>query len=786
MALRPALFFLALCACRTATDPDKDDTGPSFVDEDMDGYSADDDCDDEDPAVHPDAEEVCDDRDNDCDGEVDEDAMLTWYADLDGDGYGDAAVTTLACTLPEGYADNDEDCDDGDAAVNPAAEERCNGIDDDCDGSVDEEGALDPSAWYEDADGDGYGDPGSTTTACSQPSGFVADATDCDDGDAAVNPAAEELCNGMDDDCDGEVDEDDAGDSLTWYADGDGDGYGDAGVTTEACGQPSDFVADATDCDDSDAGVNPAATELCDGIDNDCDGVSDESDAGDAPTWYEDVDGDGYGDPDVAIQGCSQPGGYVADGSDCDDGDAAVHPAAEEICDGMDNDCDGSVDEDSAIDATTWYADSDGDGYGDPGVPTQACSQPSDFVADATDCDDGDAAVNPAADELCNGMDDDCDGSVDEDSAIDATTWYADSDGDGYGDPGVPTQACSQPSDFVADATDCDDGDAAVNPAADELCNGMDDDCDGSVDEDSAIDATTWYADDDLDGYGDPGDATTNCGEPSGYTDDASDCDDSDGTVNPSAAESCNGVDDDCDGSVDEGADDAVAWYPDADLDGYGDPAGSPVESCSEPSGYTDDATDCDDGDPGSNPGASELCDGVDNDCDGSVDEGHDSDGDGITDCTELEYEVDFILSVDDQWEGWVDEDYLGSHGGWSTSDTFSYTLDSGPHVLAVYGWDSGAAIAGFIGAVVIDGSTEHLTGDGSWVMVDSTSDASWYTLGFDDGAWTTPSPCASSSVSHYWGSQPTDLTSMGAQWVWHTDCTSLGDSYYRLWFELP
>ncbi len=201
----------------------------------------------------------------------------------------------------------------------------------------------------------------------------------------------------------------------------------------------------------------------------------------------------------------------------------------------MDDDCDGVVDEDDAVDALTWYADADGDGFGDPTSAITACDEPSGFVADASDCDDGAATVFPGADEYCNGVDDDCDEVVDEDDALDASTWYGDGDGDGFGDAASTTTACDEPSGFVADASDCDDGAASVFPGADEYCNGVDDDCDDSVDEDDALDATTWYADADGDGFGDPDTATTACDEPSGFTTDASDCDDTDASVYPGA-----------------------------------------------------------------------------------------------------------------------------------------------------------------------------------------------------------------------------------------------------------
>jgi len=230
---------------------------------------------------------------------------------------------------------------------------------------------------------------------------------------------------------------------------------------------------------------------------------------------------------------------------------------ATELCNGVDDDCDGSVDEDDAADAATWYADADSDGYGDPSSTTSACSQPSGYAATDTDCDDGDGAINPGATEACDGVDNDCDGLVDDDDSgvSGTTTWSIDYDSDGYGGSAYTLDRCSQPSGYVADQTDCDDGDAAINPAADELCNGVDDDCDGDIDEDSAVDAATWYADSDRDGYGASATGTTAaCSEPSGFAATDDDCDDADAGINPGATEICNGADDDCDGVADNGA----------------------------------------------------------------------------------------------------------------------------------------------------------------------------------------------------------------------------------------
>jgi hypothetical protein len=625
LALR-CLFFSSLllttaCGEEDSKPPEDTGTAPIDTDGDDDGYGADEDCDDTDPAIHPGANEVCDGVDNNCDDQIDEDEAVdapTWYADADGDGYGDPEAASVACAQPSGFTDDATDCDDSDASINPAATELCDGADNDCDDETDEDDATDAATWYADADGDGYGDPDTASVACNAPSGTVADDSDCDDAEATTNPGADEHCDGHDDDCDGDVDEDDAVDTTRFYADVDDDGFGDAGSTLDACNLPSGYAIDDSDCDDGDPAVNPGAAESCNGVDDDCDSSVDEPDAVDADSWYADGDGDGYGDASAATTACSQPTGYLGDDSDCDDTDAAVNPAATEVCDSVDNDCDGRTDEGDAADARTWYVDVDGDGYGDPGATVTSCSATSGAVADAGDCDDSDPLTYPGADEYCDGHDDDCDGAVDEDDALDTSRFFADADGDGYGDPTSSTLACSQPSGHLAENTDCDDNDAAINPGATERCDGADNDCDGATDEDDATDAPTWYADADADGYGDPANAAAACSQPSGYLDDASDCDDGDGSINPDADERCDGVDNDCDGAID-GSDsiDALVYYADDDGDSYGD-AGNTLDACSLPSGYTTDSSDCDDTDSSVSPAGSETPqDGIDQDCDG-------------------------------------------------------------------------------------------------------------------------------------------------------------------------
>jgi len=369
-----------------------------------------------------------------------------------------------------------------------------------------------------DADGDGW-------TTCGG---------DCDDNDAAVNPDATEVCNGIDDDCDGLL--------SPLELDDDGDGM------AECDG----------DCDDTDDTIYDGAPELCDGIDNDCDGVvpgdeldddgdglaecegdCDDADANNYPGNTEVCDGqdndcDGSVDEGFDLDG----DGFTSCGGDCDDGAADVFPGAPELCDGIDNDCDGLV--------PATELDDDGDGLAE-------CQG---------DCDDADAANFPGNTEVCDGQDNDCDALVDEGYDV---------DGDG----------------FTSCAGDCDDGDASVFPGATEVCNGIDDDCDGDVDEGFDVDGDGW----------------TGCG---------GDCNDADADTYPGATELCDGADNDCDGAVpmDE---------LDLDSDGWAECEG-----------------DCEPWDGDINPDAFEECDGIDNDCDGDIDEGYDDlNGNGIADCNE-------------------------------------------------------------------------------------------------------------------------------------------------------
>ena len=357
-----------------------------------------------------------------------------------------------------------KDCNDRDPTIHPFADEFCDGIDNDCDGEIDESHALDPFAWYADTDGDGFGDPASIRAGCEAPTGYVDNTDDCDDSDANVNPTIDEVCNDRDDDCDGEIDEAGAGFPNTYYRDADSDGYGNVDEPIEDCSPPSGYVVDATDCDDTVASVNPGAPEVCDpfDVDEDCDGVADGEDdsATGLTTWYIDGDLDLHGTPDGVLAACEQPEGYAATDDDCDDTERTTNPSAREVCgDGVDNNCDGLTDgEDATARLVRWYADVDGDGFGDPAAYWgEACDDPGGVSVDATDCDDTDPTIHPDAVETWyDGVDQDCAGDDDYD---------ADADGhqsDGYG------------------GDDCEDGDPDIFPDRVDVCgDGIDSDCDG-------------------------------------------------------------------------------------------------------------------------------------------------------------------------------------------------------------------------------------------------------------------------------------------------------------------
>ncbi|MBX2803477.1 MAG: putative metal-binding motif-containing protein [Myxococcales bacterium] len=297
------------------------------------------DCDDTEPTTHPDAPDLCDLRDNDCDGLVDEESTQTpFYPDEDRDGFGDPKRLERHCLLPPGWIPTGGDCDDADPDVNPGAIEVCNrGLDDDCDGVADDQDdSLDlttQSTFFPDLDGDGFGDLSRPEVRCSPNATLVDVGGDCDDEDADVNPDAQEVCDTLDNDCDDLVDDWDPtldpGENLvSMWADADCDGFGDPKSPVEVCfSTPCLGVDNDLDCDDTDSWANLPQN------------------------WYEDADQDGVGTGHPVVFVCIRPepdgsGNELApalNGVDCAPKDPEISPITPEVCkDGIDQDCDGA------------------------------------------------------------------------------------------------------------------------------------------------------------------------------------------------------------------------------------------------------------------------------------------------------------------------------------------------------------------------------------------------------------------------------------------------------------
>jgi hypothetical protein len=544
------------------------------------------------PDINPAGAEICDGLDNNSNGQTDE------GCDDDKDGYCDVAMYTSGkppiCPLGGG------DCNDIVAAVNPGVKEDCGTpVDDNCDGNINDLGAIDCTPFFFDGDGDKWGTPANKCSCTPIGQYNAQNPGDCNDDNKLINPGVTEICDGIDNDCDGVVDN---------TCDDDGDLYCDSNVPI--VGTPAICPNGSGDCLDTDAQINPGKAEICgDGKDNNCNGSQNDANAIGCAAYYTDADGDSYGAGTPKCQ-CSPGNSFTAtNNADCKDGNAAINPAALEICNSLDDNCDGKTDE---------GCDDDLDGQCD--ATMQIVGTPAICPLGGGDCNDTSAkAFKGKTQEVCDGVDDDCNGTVDN---------GCDDDQDGYCDAGY-TIANPTPGVCSKGTGDCDDYDASVNPGANEVCGNLkDDNCNGSQNDAGAVGCSTFYYDGDVDTYG-SAISKCLCIAAGSYTaTKGGDCDDFTNQVSPSIGEKCNGIDDNCDGNIDEpGALACTNYFYDEDKDGYG--LNLTQCQCAPGGFYTASSKgDCDDTNPNMTPGKAEKCDNIDNNCNTQVDEGCNMDGD--------------------------------------------------------------------------------------------------------------------------------------------------------------
>jgi len=260
------------------------------------------------------------------------------------------------------------------------------------------------------------------STACSRENAFgtcYMERTCTDQGLTLCNspwPAAE-LCDQIDNNCNGETDEGDAVGCVVYYPDNDGDNVGQ-GLGKCQCGDPGPgWAILGGDCDDLNSSIKPGAIEICDNIDNNCNGSTDESGSKGCNVYYKDLDGDKFGDDTNSACLCKskKTAEWMEMPGDCDDEDVKVHPGVDEVCNGKDDNCNGKSDEEGAEGCILYYVDVDKDTYGPAATGKCLCASNKIYAAsEPGDCDDNNAKIHPNSVEICNNVDDDCNGLLDD------------------------------------------------------------------------------------------------------------------------------------------------------------------------------------------------------------------------------------------------------------------------------------------------------------------------------------------------------------------------------------
>jgi hypothetical protein len=573
-------------------------------------------------------------------------ASITYYADTDGDGLGDPNVSQTGCSQPQDYVMNGDDCNDNNNTIGLG------------------------TAWYADVDGDGYGNAAVSVVACTAPADHVANDDDCNDNTNTIGVA------------------------QTWYADTDGDGYGNPAVSVVACTAPASHVLDNTDCNDANVLAHPGGTEIPDnGIDDDC--VGGDLNTLGAQLGQYTFTGNDCSTASIFVSVDAQPanavfGDYGTAGTDCTMGSGYFNRSNWNMTSTIDlaeyneftvkpDNCyeleltklkflhrfsnsagtpfvhirssiDNFATDIYAVQITTlgtnltdsvmlspdfasitdsvtfrfyvvgiasagatyrndnvsvygfinaltpqnWYADADGDGFGDPAASVSTCVQPADYVSDNTDCNDNNPAEHPGA------------------------VWFQDLDNDNFGNPAVSLTQCTQPAGYITNNTDCNDNNNTVL---------------GSV---------IYFADTDNDGFGDASNTTAACTPPAGYVTNDDDCDDTDNTIGLPTNQYFQDLDNDgfgsntvvtactqpvgyvsnnwdCDDNDNTVGMATTEYFADTDSDGFGD-ASSSIIACEQLIGFVLDSTDCNDNNASIYPGATDVfgnttdenCDGID------------------------------------------------------------------------------------------------------------------------------------------------------------------------------